>query len=173
MYRMTNTILGALYRASNEDWDEGKRWYRDAHNYALRLGPHGPGVIAALSPNNHWDRNKEMAYEACKQGHAKGVGHTGLCETRATAILLGAQPLDVLGGRKTRSFYRNISEPDREGPVTIDRHAFEVAGGSNVRDLERIGVYAQIAGAYRAAGRQMALRPQEAQAITWIAHRKR
>ena len=45
---------------------------------------------------------------------------------RACAILAGSDPYHVLGGRKERSFYRNILSPDTAGPVTVDRH-----GGAN------------------------------------------
>jgi hypothetical protein len=41
--------------------------------------------------------------------------------TKALLIRGGASPLDVLGGDKVRSFYKNILNPADNVTVTIDR----------------------------------------------------
>jgi hypothetical protein len=94
---------------------------------------------------------------------------------KADAIAAGADPLDVLGGRKVRSFYRNIV--GHTGHVTVDRHAVAIVAGRPLTDregkvLERIGPYTYVAGAYRAAARRLGVAPTELQAVTWLVWRR-
>ena len=56
----------------------------------------------------------------------------------ARAILAGADPLHALRGSKVRSFYRNIAEPLRPGPVTIDRHAVAILFGTDTPTFLRL-----------------------------------
>jgi hypothetical protein len=95
---------------------------------------------------------------------------------RAAAILNGARPLDVLGGYKVRSFYRNITG-DTEA-VTVDVWAHRAALGditlhaNRSSSLLRNGKrYRAIANAYRQVAPDYGLRPSEFQAATWVAVR--
>jgi hypothetical protein len=83
----------------------------------------------------------------------------------------------VLGGRKVRSFFSNILEPDRSGAVTVDRHAVSVVFGFSLSDaqvkiLERSGTYLLVASAYRAAARRLGVSPCQCQAVTWTVWRR-
>ena len=81
----------------------------------------------------------------------------------------------MLGGRKVRSFYRNILGID--SAVTVDRHAVAIVYGRPLSDreiklLERAGAYTVIASAYRAAARRLGIAPSTLQAVTWLAWRR-
>ena len=156
---------------------QGVHWYSTAHaigrdiatTYGLSI-EQGCGILAALSPSTDWDRNIDLAYTMAETGdcfHAYGDA-----VEKARAIRGGADPDVVLGGRKVRSFYRNILRPDRPGPVTVDRHAISIAMGRKVSDreakmLERVGTYQLVAAAYRSAARRVGLAPHRMQSVTW------
>ena len=61
--RLTS-IIGTYHLATEQERSHGRRWYEQAHTAALDMSGEYPvsvitaaGVIAALSPNNRWDRN--------------------------------------------------------------------------------------------------------------------
>lgn len=169
-------IIAIARRATPAEIEQGITWYQTAHNEARRIATleEGAGVIAALSPRMPWDRNLAIAERAFVEGRASGA--MGANVAKAQAILDGADPLDVLGGLKVRSFYANIVFPD--GPdVTIDRHAFDIVKGRATSDRERSGlsrkgVYDMHAEYYREAGTILGLTGAQAQAITWCTWRR-
>jgi hypothetical protein len=174
-----SNILTAWYDASEEDEATGRAWYQVAHDLANILGDgdtrKGAGVIAALSPQQGWERNCKLA-EAAFAGHLSGTVGNALAKTRM--ILEGRDPADVLPYlRKTGNFYRNILDPTDPDPVTIDRHAHDVAVGevygSRDRGLGCASRYATLAHAYREAARRLGELPCTVQAVTWVAHRRR
>lgn len=133
------------------------------------------GVLAALSPATGWGDNVTGAIEFAITGHMNA--QTPLFNERATRIVQGENPLTVLGGRKVRSFYRNITAPHDPGAVTIDRHAVSLVFGMPLSEralkplTDNVGGYQVCAGAYRAAARRVGLVPCQLQAITWVAWR--
>jgi len=161
---------------------EGLAWYGDAHRFAVRLGDRyrigtdaAAGVIAALSPQLSWERNRHEADRFLREGRA---AQTRNAVGKAGWIACGAAPLEILGGSKVRSFYSNIADPTGSDAVTIDRHALDVARGyvgddKGRRVLERPGAYQAVADAYRAAGRCVGARPLDVQAVVWVAWRNR
>jgi hypothetical protein len=181
-------LTATLDRATPADIREGTGWYATAHEYARTYASAygistdaAAGIIAALSPQNGWDNNLQ-ATERFLASDGEAEVHFHLCTERARAIYNGAEPLDALGGRKVRSFYRNIARPDIAGAVTVDRHACAVLHGTdtptylrnkaNARALERYGVYHTAAAVYRAHARTLGILPHELQAIAWITHRR-
>jgi hypothetical protein len=174
--------------ASDEDYRDGSLWYLRAHDHALGLSERygltvrqASGIIAALSPQIGWEQNLVIADEFTASGGTASV-HVSICTERARAILDDphADPLDILGGPKVRSFYRNIYRPDVAGPVTIDRHAAAILAGLPTptylrtfpKFLERTAVYGLAAAAYRTAARDLGILPHEAQAVAWVRHRR-
>lgn len=172
----------AIEAAPEEAWTEGMDWYADAQRWCRRtahahdLTPHTvAGVVAALSPGVGWEVNKRACNVFIASGKAAGYP---LSTQRAREILDGERPLDVLGGNKVCSFYRNIAYQCPES-VTIDRHAASVLTGipsprwaddyKNV--LERAGVYEHAADIYRTVADEYDILPHQCQAITWLAHR--
>ncbi len=178
-------LLENLANATPDETAQGLAWYADAHAHAADLAHiYGvrpttvAGIIAATSPQVSWEQNLGIA-DALLSGERNVC--LGLGERRALAILNGAFPLDVLGGRKVRSFFRNICTPHLDGPVTVDRHAIAVLTGQTTpecnrthgRFLERTGAYVHAAAHYRTVARAQGLRAHEVQAISWVAHRNR
>lgn len=173
-----DSILSTYAAATDDERRKGRRWYPDTREEALRLtgdAISGAGVIAALSPRTGWNRNVDAAWQLVEEGHAPA--QTDLFNARALQCHRGEDPSDVLRGPKVRSFYRNISDPEHHGPVTIDRHAVSVIFGrklseSEIKVLARRGSYVYAAAIYRAAARRLNLRPNVLQAIVWLAHRR-
>jgi hypothetical protein len=130
----------------------------------------GAGVIAALSANKSWSENTKIATRAL--GSGKATGHVKDALLKATRIMNGADPVDVLPmAAKTGNFYRCIIDPTDAHAVCVDRHAHDVAVGRAYGNTER-GLSTQrrydvIADAYRAAAVRVGILPQELQAITW------
>ncbi len=157
-------------------------WYRAARTFAEGLASvHGlsleaaAGIVAALSPTCPWDRNMVLAETMSATGDCRH--RSGDAIRKARRIRAGEAPLDVLGGRKVRSFYGCILDPENAGLVCVDRHAYDVAVGDVTSDAERKSLesdagYARIADAYRRAAAKVGLLPQELQAITWCQWRR-
>ena len=184
-YALTN-LQACLDLATEADWAAGLTWYRDAHAAALQLSVRygvpvhaAAGIIAALSPQNGWENNLTAA-DLFLQDPTKDVHFHDACE-KARAILSGAAPLDALRGQKVRSFYRNISDPTRNGAVTIDRHAAAILTGLSTpewntkfqKTLERKHFYRLATAVYRAEARRLSLLPHQVQAVAWLVQSNR
>lgn len=184
---MRHNLLTTLADADDASQAEGLAWYLSAHSIAADLAvTHGyavrqtAGVIAALSPQTGWADNVRLATNACEHA-ANGRtdligGHTTDACRKASIILQGEDPADVLGGRKVRSFFANIARPTTPGPVTVDRHCVDMLAGQrgyvSSRILERIGTYTRCAAVVRSVARELGYRPHELQAIAWVGWRK-
>ena len=174
-------ILAVWNRATAEQIAEGMEWYGVAHTLALELSPadvhRGAGILAALSPNESWERNVILARRTIAENGLTG-GTLGNSVTKANAILAGAEPLSVMGkGLKTRSFYVNIADPLDDTTVTIDRHAYDVALDLKNAENDRLSLtpkrYEAFSVAYRGAARTLGILPSQVQAVTWVAWRSR
>jgi hypothetical protein len=163
-------------KPSKEAWAEGMVWYQKANQFCHdlaevvslpwdRLG----WALAALSPLNHWHRNKIDLVDLITTGDCTALGPT---RPKARAILEGADPLEVLGGNKVLSFGDNIVNLNKSIAVTLDSHmarALELPGG--FRYLERVGVYEAVAGAVRTSAKNRSIAPHQLQAALWIESR--
>jgi len=173
--RYRDNILAAYERATEDQKLRGKAWYPVAHDLAEMIGQGdarmGAGVIAALSANKSWPENVKIATRAL--GSGKATGHVKDAILKATRIMNGADPADVLPmGVKTGNFYRCILDPSDPEPVCIDRHAHDVAVGRTFgnayRGLSSKSRYAALADAYRVAAARLGILPSELQAIVWV-----
>jgi len=176
---MVGRILAIYDEATESEHIDGAGWYPAANDIARLVGDiggwsadAGAGIIAALSPQCSWDENIVRAL-AFANGETVGAFSDAL--SKAERIAAGESPADVLGGRKVRSFYRNIV--GHESAVTIDRHAVAIVFGRSLSNAEtkllgRAGTYTVIASAYRAAARRLGIAPSTLQAITWLAWRR-
>lgn len=184
-----SNVLAVYNAATATDIREGLTWYLDAHNYARILaggnsGQFGfetkvsraAGIIAALSPLNHWENNKRKAAQLYSQnGDGTGVGLKANV-SKAVAIYNGGDPLDILGGDKVRAFYLTILDPTGDHAPVIDRHAFDIAVGERTDErrrgiLGRKGVYDSFADVYREAAIISGIGAAQMQAVTWVAWR--
>ena len=125
------------------------------------------GVVAALSPQMNWKYNVREAVKLCKGGQPLGYGAN---ISKARVILNGAPPLDVLGGNKVRSFYRNLLDGgENDEHVTIDTWAARIATGNY---SEQVSItdkqYTRLVNAYKAVASRFGLNATVLQAITWV-----
>lgn len=182
-------ILDVFADATAEEFAAGVTWYSGQARQAcddIRAAVsavHGrtishrtaAGILAALSPSTGWGDNTAGAIEFVCTGSM--LAQTPINNDRARSILNGADPSDVLGGRKVRSFFANLNDPHRSGPVTIDRHALSVLFGLRLSERAQkvylsLGGYTYAAAAYRAAARFLGMRPHELQAVVWVVWRR-
>ncbi|MEU1552218.1 hypothetical protein ABZ517_05775 [Streptomyces scabiei] len=172
-------IIDAFSRASEDQEQRGRTWYRVAHDLANLIADgnvrEGAGVLAALSANKSWKENERLARGAYVEGPA---GHTTDTLRKVERIMLGEDPEDVLPmSAKTGHFFRCILDPEDPDPVVIDRHAHDIAVGdiygSEDRGLSAKQRYALLAHCYREAGLRLTEIPSVVQAVTWVAHTER
>ncbi len=183
----TERLHALLDLATDADWHAGATWYDTAHAEAVQLAERhslscaqAAGIIAALSPQTAWEDNLRIAELFCSSAGTASV-HTADAQRKAFDILHSTHdPLTILGGNKVRSFYRNILNPDKAGPVTIDRHAAAILLSATTPEfnaqhkiLERRHYYRLATAHYRAAAREYNVHPHQVQAIAWLLQSKR
>jgi hypothetical protein len=190
-------ILACFDRATAADYADGIDWYARANRAAKRIGrAHGiplrvvVTVMAALSPNNRWEKNVIDTDRMCAV-FAKGrtiravrVSTYGANKRKAWRVLRefaragGRTPhdtfRDILNGPKTMAFYSNIM--GMTDWATIDGHARNIAYGSRV-PLEHAAVtsiveYRSLVADYIEAGRRRGINAPTMQAVTWTAWRR-
>ena len=195
----TRHIAAMLQLATAADIHEGKEWYDRAYKYALRLIHTYPitmgqvvGVIAALSPNNKWERNCQDA-DRLIATFIEG-GDLSLCKVctygknKQKAIdILSLESADaeaiegILSGQKITAFYRSIMGHD--DAVCVDGHAYSVYMGQRIPTNRAPSIsptlYKAIARSYRLVSDRSvelcgeALTPIQVQAVTWVTFRRR
>jgi hypothetical protein len=184
-------ILAVFFTANPAELQHGSRWYPDAlaacetiaQSYSLPVDTVA-GVIAALSPNNKWQRNIIDADNICRLYTAGGYDDAAQCKVstfngnkrKALQILSGVDPLEALGGLKVRAFYGCILGDDS---VCVDGHAFAIWKGERIPTTKTPKIspklYAAIASDYRNAASTInavmgtAYNAAQVQAITWTA----
>lgn len=175
-----DNIVSVFESATPEELAEGVAWYGVAHRIADMMCDgdirQGAGLLAALSPQTEWWLNVRIACDAYDSGEA--TGHLGDALSKATRIMAGVDPADVLPmQRKTGHFYRLILDPSDPTAVCIDRHAHDVAVGrrfgTEARGLDAHSRYELIAECYRVAARRLKVAPSTVQAVTWVVWRNR
>ncbi len=177
--------LYTLYSQANKDqMERGLNWYEDAHTLARALAKlsnvtveQAAGVIAALSPACPWERNI-MEAQALLAGN-EDVSFTTYPANvdKAYRIKNGGKPLDILGGKKVRSFYALILNPSDPYSVCVDRHAVECITYREWRsDQEKQSFlrsqYDRAADVFRSLAAELDLLPHQVQAITWTVQRE-
>lgn len=171
-------IMSVWHLASDDQVQEGRAWYRTAHETAAMLADGdvevGAGLLAALSPQTAWWLNVELACEAFESGNA--TRHVSDACGKANKILAGVSPESVLPmQRKTGHFYRCILDPSDPVAVCIDRHAYDIAVGIPLGDWNRglsaKGRYALLAACYWEAAQRLGELPSVVQAACWVTWR--
>ena len=187
MTQHVRNILKVYRRATTDDIANGYKWYDEAKTYcSIISGLSGVklntviGVMAALSPNNKWERNIADCERMC-WAWVKGddlsdfkVSCYNTMKLKAWSILednltSDDEILDRLNGQKIRSFYSNIRGLDE---VTIDGHALNIALGVRqglTTDKTNMSkkVYRQMQEVYVRAAKRVDIKPHVLQAITW------
>ena len=161
--------------------EQGRAWYPRALQTAGDIAdvlpaPHSPvkaaGMLAAMAPRVSWSRAVLCTVRLARHGIGADVSGVLRSNVRnALQIRDGMHPNDVLRGRKSFSFYRNIiGDVDA---VTVDVWALRVALGDTPAAAPSPAAYDVIADAYRAAARIVGETPRDVQAITWTQVRGR
>jgi hypothetical protein len=188
--------ITAMFRlASPEQIRNGIVWYAEAQKVAqqISLDLSVPlhicvGVIAALSPNNKWERNVTNARDLIA-GYLNGddmdnikVSTYHTMKAKAWGILANNGTSDevvtALNGQKIIAFYRCIMG---ENTCCVDGHARNIYYGERLGltdDKTNIGKkeYVTIANAYTRAAKILSkggrkFHAYEVQAITWVVWR--
>ena len=189
-----SNIVGTYLLSNGVEKSEGENWYARAMSAAQIISNSTgvdvhrvAGVIAALSPNNRWERNLIDAENVCKvymNGDVSDVMQVKVCTygkmlDKAVKILecdnISEIP-NILNGRKIRAFYECII--GKSDAVVVDGHAYSIWIGERLtmKQVPNIGVklYANIAGDYIQATKEINaqfninLMPFQVQAITWV-----
>jgi len=193
----TRHIAGMLQLASVADIAEGREWYDRAYRLAVQfIHAYQPltlgqaiGVIAALSPNNKWQRNCQDAERMIKLWHnGQDSRLAKVCtynknKDKAARILesLDSEAIEsILSGRKVVAFYRSIS--GFTDSVCVDGHAYAVFIGERIPTTKTPAIsarlYETITRSYcLVADRSVELcghklTPAQVQAVTWVTYRR-
>lgn len=184
-------IKALFERATEPERKAGLVWYRRAHEFTAGLSedtgvplPVIAHVIAALSPNVYWDRNKTDAeaviLEFVKHGRVTvRVSTYGRNRTKAIKILetwkAGGPWFELLSGPKVTAFAANIIDPADPCNVTLDSHAINIAMGQLATQAAHVDpretVKERYRRAYRMVAREAGLVPCQLQAIVWTVWR--
>ena len=187
MTQHVRNILKVYRRATTEDIANGVEWYDRAKRYAETISKQTGlhihtviGVMAALSPNNKWERNVKDCERMCNawiDGEDLSdfkVSCYNTMKLKAWSILEDKLTSDDdiltrLNGQKIRSFYSNIRGLDE---VTIDGHALNIALGKLqglTTDKTNMGkkTYIEMQTYYVRAAKRVDIAPHVLQAITW------
>ena len=195
-------IVAKFTLATSQEVQLGVDWYPSALDIANRIAVKygvsaetAAGVIAALSPNNRWERNIVDAENIIKCWAAGGtrsdllavkVCPYGKMKEKAIAILWNQDDPElpiayILNGKKIIEFFNCITNP-LLNDVCIDGHAYSVWFGQRLtmKEVPAIGkkLRSQIKTDYRDA---TAFINEELgtyysastiQAITWVTHKR-
>jgi len=170
---MDNKLLEHFKLASNTDLHHGMQWYRDAHNFCLKVAKwtrqplfRVVGVMSALSPRNKWGRNKIDTIELIRKRKRGKYATFNNNRDKAIKILNAKDEKEViaiLSGMKTVSFYKNILRPYKNDTVTVDIWAMRSVG---LDKLNRTS-YNATQDAYRRVSNKLGIKAHELQAIIW------
>ena len=190
-------IVAKFTLATSQEVQLGCDWYPSALAIASRISDkydldteRVAGVIAALSPNNRWERNIIDAESIIKCWAAGGTDEDILAVTcctysamkqKALDILRGGDIIKVLNGPKIIEFFNCITNPALDD-VCIDGHAYSVWFGQRLtmKEVPPIGkkLRQQIKTDYRNACQfineelSCFYTPADIQAITWVTHKR-
>lgn len=195
MFPITHgNILAVFFNATDLETINGADWYLDANHAASIMAQRynttleiTAGVIAALSPNNKWEKNLTDADSMIRAYSAGGynaadsikVGTYNANKIKALNILSGNDCLQILGGLKVRAFYDCIIGGDS---VCVDGHAYAIWKGERITTTKTPKitpkVYEAISADYRKAADTINLilaydySAAQIQAITWLTWRR-
>jgi hypothetical protein len=195
----TRHISGMLQLASQADIISGLEWYQRAYDLAVRfihaydgltMGQ-AVGVIAALSPNNKWERNCIDAEAMIKTWHIQGdYNSVKVCtfgKNKQKAIeILSLESVDteaiasILSGQKVVAFYRSIMGD--KNAVCVDGHAYAIFIGERIPTTKTPSItpklFETIQRAYQLVSKRsvdlcgVKLSPTQVQAVTWVTYRR-
>jgi len=197
-------IIAKFALATTEEVVSGQQWYKNANEIASRLARNNnitlskaAGVLAALSPNNKWERNcldAEHLIQAFIYGDEDDAREVSVCtysamKEKAIKILNLSNELDegshwvdilrILNGPKIIEFFNCIMQ---RNDVCIDGHAYSIWFGERMtmKQVPNIGkrLRERIKSDYIDATEWINLEmntnylPSDIQAIVWVCHKR-
>lgn len=191
---MIRNIIDVYHSAS--DAEKRWNWYKEANAFAAYLAeaydfsvPAASGIISALSPQNKWERNMRDAEAVCGSiAMGLKVAYVSVATYNANKFKAADIAYEfrngtadeiapIFKGPKTEAFFRNIADPEDPYTVTVDFHAYSIAVGFRYtsKSLPSMGKgdYNKVANAYRSAAAILGVKPNQVQAVTWVAWRNR
>jgi hypothetical protein len=183
--RLNGNIKKVWNRVDQIDYREGMLAYPRYNATLARLAAfYGAAfhstvaAFCALSPNNDYMGNlRSLAtllkakQEGFPDDNLLHVSTYNACRNRAWRFLSGENFLEVTKGKKTRSFYQNILDPNDTHPVTIDGHMVCVWKGQRMKMVEVAWSgfrYDTVANDFREFAAEMGLIPNQVQAVLWF-----
>ncbi len=172
---VTDRLRDIVDTLDRETYRRGLSWYGNANAYARKLAEahdvpfeYVVGIIAALSPRISWSDNLKGAESILADGEQASTMALGTNVVKALWIANGSDAGDILGGRKVRSFWRNISAPYDSLDVTLDGWMVKALGLPSFHYLERKGTYDAIADGFHIVAAEHGILPHQLQAAVWI-----
>lgn len=192
-------IVAKFELATSLEVQQGEDWYKSAFSIADKISKSYDvdlavvvGVIAALSPNNKWERNikdAENIIKAFKSGDDDDVMNVKCCtytmnKLKALNLLKAIRPCTaeirtILKGPKTIEFFNCICQGD---DVCIDGHAYSIWFDERLtmKEVPNIGkkLRAAIKQDYKDAtsfiNEELGIEylPSVVQAVTWVTHKR-
>jgi hypothetical protein len=178
--------------ATLDEVRDGSQWYPQAYQECLSLAQHYnlevwrvAGIVAALSPQKPWSQNMDAAKSFLSQAIDEGreveemspkPNFSAFCNKAYQILFTALKPMDAhkiirgKAGYKTSSFFLNIIGNTKV--VTIDRHALRVACGNEAGTAVNPNWYMPISEAYIAVAKELGIKPEKLQAITWLTYRR-
>lgn len=150
-------IVSHFDQATKAEAHHGKKWYRDAHEYASTVSRQTglprhtvAGLTSVYSPQRDWHNNMidtsrvarrktAIGGQGQKPYYKYGKSFAGDLQRQAADRLLKGEHYDsVIKGQKTHAFASLIDhggDHDTKNPhVVVDRHAHSVASGARITD---------------------------------------
>lgn len=175
-------LLDRFNSSSNEEKQQGKVWYLNAHDFAVRLSVlygcsirQASGVIATLSPRNKWNGNKIdaenviLAWKAGKDLNSVKLSSPYPKVEKCIKILEQNIDPDKILVQKSRSFYRCVYYPTSITEVCVDAHSARCLN-FHERWIPK-PLYPKLQEAHRIAAKELGILPNVLQATTWINQR--
>tara|TARA_X000001382_G_C3154987_1_gene174233 strand:+ start:602 stop:1243 length:642 start_codon:yes stop_codon:yes gene_type:complete len=195
-------IIAKFALATTEEVVSGQQWYKNANEIASRLARNNnittakaAGVIAALSPNNKWERNchdAENLIQAYIHGDEDDARQVSVCtysamKEKAIKILsiidyeddFYSKVIEILNGPKIIEFFNCIMQ---RKDVCIDGHAYSIWFGERMtmKQVPNIGkrlrerIKSDYLDATNWINEEMETNylPSDIQAIVWVCHKR-
>jgi hypothetical protein len=172
--RYKRDIIKLFNDTTEVNYSNGITWYKDANKYAKKLSRDFKiplnkvvGVMAALSPNNKWARNKIDTRNFLAVPSLDTKVCTFINQRRKAIAILESNGTSkqievILNGIKTRNFYHNIRFYETSDKVTVDMWAFRSVGAE-----EKLKNVPMVTQAYQEVATELNIVPHQLQAVVW------
>lgn len=188
--KVVNNLLKYYYQASKDQINSGLEWYKQAHEFCIDLSKKSglpvfkvAGIVAALSPQTNWQRNKEISIRFILNNESKGLHNSNQLD-KAFECLHADNEKEIYlmlskNQVKTSQFFYNILNYKQNLGVTIDRHALaatfqkpeKVKSLSDAMSKMTAKQYNFFMSCYSSAAQKVNILGHEFQAVLWLVYR--